>query len=129
MLTNRWSLLAGCTALVMATTAVSTVGGTLFGLLAESSTRRSSGDGGLIPSWVERFAVAGLMAGVIVGVCVAWDHAATFAGSGEREEDERAGDWEPLSDWPGLPADASARRYAPHEVNGHTLRPRRHRWT
>jgi hypothetical protein len=101
------------------TTAAAGAGATLFGFLCGVVHAALKWDAGLILTWGERVAVAGLMAGLIVGICIAWDHVTSFAVSGDRGGDKGwEADWKQRGDWPPLPADISVRRHTPHEVNG-----------
>jgi hypothetical protein len=130
MPTSRSSLLAGCIGRTVLTTAAATVGGTLVGVLCGVLHAALRWNDGLIPWWVDRFAIAGLIAGFIVGVCVACDHVVNFAAAGDGRPKERPRYWGESGDWPPLPAAKPVLPPPPHEDTGHALTaPRSHRWT
>src|SRR4051812_26788762 len=110
MCTSRRSLVAGCAGGVVLTMSVAGAGAALFELLC-GATHALNWDAGLVVAWVERFAVAGLMA-VTVGVCGAGGHAANFAASDDRGEKEPIRNRVPPSGRAAArPAHASARRH------------------
>jgi hypothetical protein len=120
MRTSRLNLATGCAARVVLFTAAGAAGTTLFGLLCGFVHAALKWDARLVVAWVERFAVAGLLAGLIVGLCVAWDFASSFAERGFCGDKEWAADGKQTGDWSPLPATKPTRRHTPHEVNGRT---------
>jgi hypothetical protein len=114
---SRWKLSVHCAGRVIVAMTAAAAGGTLFGLMCGVIHAALKWDAGLVLAWLERFAVSGLIAGVIVGVCAACDCAANFdapadrGATGPTDREERA-------DWPAISLEITARRHAAHEVNG-----------
>jgi len=101
----------------LAIVAAYTLGMTLFGLSCGAVHWLLKGADGLTAAWLGRFAVAGLIAGVVVGVCAACDYAANAASFDGRESAGPAGR-EEVFERPAIPVDVAARRQVPHTVNG-----------